>query len=171
MLYENTAKVRKLVAVRRVKKWVRPGGIVDLDSTDIRMLGRNGAFFSPVGSAKSTNKKQAPAATKAQPAEKPVAKKEPKKQDNKKVDKKDKPAPKKKEDKKAKKDIDKKAKESAARKELQKAFSDKTKAQLIEFGEGVLGYDVRSNDRKDVIIKKLLKVSKDIGYSKVLKKL
>lgn len=44
-LYENIAKVRKLVGVRRVKRWIPPGEQVDLDSTDARHLGGNAAFM------------------------------------------------------------------------------------------------------------------------------
>jgi len=46
MLYTNNAKVRKLIGVKRVKKWIKPGETVDLDSFDARTLGGNAAFFS-----------------------------------------------------------------------------------------------------------------------------
>lgn len=45
MLYINVAKVRKLVGVRRIKRWVQPGETIDLDASDIRMLGANAAYI------------------------------------------------------------------------------------------------------------------------------
>ncbi len=60
-LYKNIAKVRKLIGVRRIKRWVAPGEEVDLDSTDARHLGGNSAFMQLVVGEKPA-KKKAPAA-------------------------------------------------------------------------------------------------------------
>ena len=44
-LYENVAKKRKLICVKRVKRWVDPGSQVYLDVSDVRNLGGNAGFM------------------------------------------------------------------------------------------------------------------------------
>ena len=58
-LYENVAKVRKLIGVRRVKRWIAPGEQVDLDSFDVRHLGGNAAFMQLAKKGKPKEKKPA----------------------------------------------------------------------------------------------------------------
>lgn len=143
MLYINTAEKRLLVAVRRIKKWIQPRQTVDLNTTDVRMLGSNGQYMRPATEAQADATKAAKEAVEA------PAKKEsnPKKKDK---------APEK------------------TDKELRKALSDTLKAmtkdELTELGEDKLGVDVKSRDKKDAIIKKLLAEAKKQGYASVLKK-
>lgn len=64
MLYINNAKVRKLIGVKRQKRWVGPGETVNLDSYDIRTIGANAIFFEPYKGSKlkkPAEKKVAPA--------------------------------------------------------------------------------------------------------------
>jgi len=58
-LYENVAKVRKLIGVRRVKRWITPGERVDLDSSDVRHLSGNAAFMQLAKKEKPKEKKPA----------------------------------------------------------------------------------------------------------------
>jgi len=165
MLYKNTAKVRKLIGVRRKKTWVQPGETVDLDSFDVRHLGMNAAFFEPF-KPEPVEKPEPPAEEPKDeaPAEKPADKKEePEKKEPPTKTKKQLEADKKAEQKAAKK------KESDARKALKESLTGMTKTRLIEVGEDVIGVDVKSRDRKEDIIKQLLKAAKDKGYEYVLK--
>jgi len=58
-LYKNIAKVRKLIGVRRIKRWVAPGEKVSLDAIDVRHLGGNSAFMQFVKPGKPKSKKAA----------------------------------------------------------------------------------------------------------------
>jgi len=129
-LYKNVAKVRKLIGVRRVKRWVAPGEEVDLDSTDMRHLGGNAAHMRMVGSDTPKKKKV--------PVKKTTSDKSDKQQDK----------------------YDKKA--------LKDSLEGMTKVRIIEVAEKVVGIDVLSRDKKNSLIKKVLKASKDKGYRYVL---
>lgn len=69
-LYENVAKVRKLIGVRRVKRWIAPSEQVDLDTSDVRHLGGNAAFMQLVKEAKPKEKKSAAKKTTSDKADK-----------------------------------------------------------------------------------------------------
>lgn len=47
MQYINTAKIRKLVAINREKRFVEPNEVINLSPIDIGMLGANAAFMKP----------------------------------------------------------------------------------------------------------------------------
>lgn len=135
-LYENIAKVRKLVGVRRVKRWIAPGERADLDTTDVRHLGGNSAFMRL-----------------AENVEKPAEKK---------------PADNKQPSKETKSDKPDKQQIAADRKALNESLKGMTKIRIIEVAESVVGLDVLSRDKKDVLIKNVMKASKDKGYRYVL---
>jgi len=130
-LYENIAKVRKLVAVRRVKRWIAPGERVDLDSTDVRHLGGNAAFMRLVDD--NTNIKP------------------------KKIDSKSKKSPVKKETKPVQPD---KKQLAVDRKELKESLEGMTKKRIMEIGEELLDIDLKWADKKDKLIKDVLAAAK-----------
>jgi len=171
MLYINKAKVRKLIGVRRVKKWIQPGETVDLDSFDVRNLGMNSVYFEAY--VPEPEEKPAPPAEEPKTEEPKVdepadsgddEKKEPEKKEPEKKD----PPKKSKKELEAEKKAAKK-KEADARKALKESLTGMTKVRLIEVGEEVIGVDVKSRDTKDAIIKQLMKAAKDKGYEYVLK--
>ena len=61
-LYKNTAKVRKFIGVRRIKRWVAPNETVDLDATDVRLLGGNAGCMR-LANKKIASKKKAKTVT------------------------------------------------------------------------------------------------------------
>jgi len=172
MQYINSAREPKLIGVRRVKRWIKPGEIVDLDPFDIRTLGINGAFVIEVTPAIrkkiARHKARVEAKAKAKAAAKSKAPATKKKSAPKKA------APVKKAVKKApvKKKVaaPTKAELAAQRKELKSAFSEMNKGAIIEFAEANLGIDVKWKDKKDTIITRALNAAKVIGYEKILKK-
>lgn len=161
MLYINTAKVRKLIGVRRMKKWIQPGGTVDLDSYDARTLGGNAGFFilykpEPKEKVEATSPKE----TKDEDANNQGA---PADKDGDKIR-----TTGSEKEVKAEKEAAKKQ-ESEDRKALKESLEGMTKARLIEVAESVVKIDVKPKDNKAKILKKILKASKDKGYAYVLK--
>jgi len=171
MLYINIAKVRKLVGVRRVKKWIQPGETVDLDSFDVRNLGMNATFFEPhVPEKKEETPEPKEAADKAPEAVDETVEttdETAEASDEKEEVEKDAPPEKSKKEIEAGKKAAKK-KEADARKALKESLEGMTKVRLIEVAEEVVGIDVKSRDTKDTILKQVLKASKAKGYTYVL---
>jgi len=160
MKYINKSKDKKLVSVNRVKKWIKPEGIVDIDKVDVSFLGVNASVIVPLTERmikrKAKYKKRAVAR---------IARKEArlKLRASKKVEKK---TPKK---------IQKKSQASKVqaspvvdRKRLKETLSGHTKANLVEIGNRV-GLELKMQLKKDELVSLILKASKEKGYTKVLK--
>ncbi len=109
MEYINTAKIKKLVAVNREKRFIDPGEIVGLSPIDVSMLGANAVFMRPAHEVnirkiqKSVVKSEEKEAANKEAAEKKVKEDKKKAASKKKADK-EKAADKKKADAKKKKD-------------------------------------------------------------------
>ena len=170
MKYINKSKDKKLVSVNRVKKWIKPEGIVDIDKVDVSFLGVNASVIVPLTERmikrKAKYKKRAVAR---------IARKEArlKLRASKKVEKKI--SVKSNLKKKAPKKIQKKSQASKVqaspvvdRKRLKETLSGHTKANLVEIGNRV-GLELKMQLKKDELVSLILKASKEKGYTKVLK--
>lgn len=171
MLFVNIAKERKLICSKRKKVWVDPGQVVDVDSVDMKFLGADRAslmekakYDELVTSRKKRRRKRklrrrakiTAAAAKTKPAKK-VSK-------IKKVVSKIKKAVKKKITKAPTAAVLK-----AQRVKLKDILTEKTKGDLLDFGD-VVGLELKSKDKKATLITKILNAAKKAGYAKIIKK-
>ncbi len=174
MLYVNISGERQLICSKRIKKWVEPRGVIDVDSIDEKFLGRTASVLMLKGKydklkkrvrkrrAARRAKKLALLSTKGPATEK-------KKASGKKSSLKKTVAT------LVKKVVSKKKDSTAVelkaqRAQLKEILTEKNKTDLMAFGSDVLGVDLKWKDKKNVILTKILNAAKKIGYKKIIRK-